>query len=348
LKILHCLFSRGFAGTERHVAELTAQQARQHSVTLVLAADCGDPGTGADIRSHLSPAVRVRCLPPLRQLLGLWSLLRAETPDIVHAHLGRASHRLALLQPNAGLVTTLHRRYRRWPHGRFDGVVCIAGWQRGTVTARHAAIDTIHNWTTPRAAIDQRRREQQRQALGVPQETFLYGAAGRLVPEKGFDVLLQAFERAAPAAGRLILFGDGPDRARLEALAPPGTIFAGYRPDLPAELALLDAFVLPSHHEPFGLVLLEAMAAGLKEAATASGGPLDILGPGHPFLVPAGDVAALARCLAQLPDAPPPAHDLSRFTLTGQSRRLEGFYRQVLDARRMADWRATGIAAQTR
>jgi len=89
---------------------------------------------------------------------------------------------------------------------------------------------------------------------------------GRLAAEKNLDVLLRAFEslKAADPSARLVLVGDGPERASLQ-LRCPEAHFAGLRrgDDLAAHYASADLFLFPSVTETFGNVVPEAMASGL-------------------------------------------------------------------------------------
>jgi glycosyltransferase involved in cell wall biosynthesis len=115
-------------------------------------------------------------------------------------------------------------------------------------------------------------------------------ALGRLHPNKGFDLLLEAL--AATREVTLWIAGDGPLRQRLERLATRlGIIgrvrFLGWREDVPRLLAAADLLVCPSLHEPLGNVVIEAWSAGLPVVATASDGPAGLIQDGESgILVP--------------------------------------------------------------
>ncbi|TMJ66535.1 MAG: glycosyltransferase [Alphaproteobacteria bacterium] len=115
-------------------------------------------------------------------------------------------------------------------------------------------------------------------------------AVGRLHPNKGFDLLLEAL--AATREVTLWIAGDGPLRPRLERLATRlGIIgrvrFLGWREDVPRLLAAADLLVCPSLHEPLGNVVIEAWSAGLPVVATASDGPAGLIRDGESgILVP--------------------------------------------------------------
>jgi glycosyltransferase involved in cell wall biosynthesis len=127
--------------------------------------------------------------------------------------------------------------------------------------------------------------------------TFLY--VGRLDPEKGLDILLEAF---ADVPGRLVLVGSGSEEARLRELAGDRVRFEAPRDrDGLVELyAAADVFVLPSRSEPWGMVLNEAATAGLPLVATEEVGAARDLVDANGFRVPAGDVTALRDALRRL------------------------------------------------
>jgi glycosyltransferase involved in cell wall biosynthesis len=123
-------------------------------------------------------------------------------------------------------------------------------------------------------------------------------AVGRLTPQKGFDVLLEAAAgwRDLDPMPLVAIAGDGPLagklRARAAALNVPA-VFLGHRDDIPARLAKAALFVLPSHWEGQPLVLQEALRAGAAIVATRVGGIPALTGEDAALLVPAGDARAL-------------------------------------------------------
>ncbi|GAC1429133.1 MAG: hypothetical protein NVSMB65_02460 [Chloroflexota bacterium] len=133
-------------------------------------------------------------------------------------------------------------------------------------------------------------------------------AIGRHVWNKGFDVLLRAYARVAREYGDvdLILAGDGPEHANLTALAINRAFVATY-------FRHCCFFVLPSLREPFGIVILEAMAAGKAVIVTRAGGVPEIIRHDHTgLLIPAGDDVALVTALEQLLRDPARATELGR------------------------------------
>ncbi|WP_040789536.1 glycosyltransferase family 4 protein [Neomegalonema perideroedes] len=137
---------------------------------------------------------------------------------------------------------------------------------------------------------------------------LVVGSVGALRPEKRFDRLLRVFSALAAERDdlRLLLVGDGPERAALEALAAKLGIarlveFAGAQSEVAPFYARMDAFALTSDTEQAPLALIEAMASGLPAAATEVGDVSAMLSPGNrPYVASADDETGLARRLAAL------------------------------------------------
>jgi sugar transferase (PEP-CTERM/EpsH1 system associated) len=152
-----------------------------------------------------------------------------------------------------------------------------------------------------------------RRALGLPPAGLVVGTVGRLVPVKDHLTLLAAFETIA--AGRqdvhLVVVGDGPERASLEARVREARLegrvwLLGRRRDVADLMGLFDVFVLSSVSEGLPLTIIEAMAAGLPVVATDVGGNSQaVRDQVTGYLVPPSDPAALARAIARLLDDPP-------------------------------------------
>ncbi|HEX6810786.1 MAG TPA: glycosyltransferase family 4 protein [Planctomycetota bacterium] len=149
------------------------------------------------------------------------------------------------------------------------------------------------------------RRAEARTAAGVGNE-FCLLFVGRLVQRKGVDVLLRALAASQRArSSRLLVVGEGAERAQLEQLAKELGIesqvqFLGEHADMAPFLACADAFVFPSRLEGLPNALLEAMASGLPSIATRIGGCLDVMTEQSGLLVPPDDVPALTVAIDSL------------------------------------------------
>jgi glycosyltransferase involved in cell wall biosynthesis len=107
--------------------------------------------------------------------------------------------------------------------------------------------------------------------LGIPEGSFVFGSAGRLVAQKNQSFLLRAFAEAFPSDGgeALLLVGEGPDRGMLERLVDelglaPRVKMLGRRDDMGALYAAMDCFCLPSTYEGLGIVAVEAQISGAQ------------------------------------------------------------------------------------
>ncbi len=186
-----------------------------------------------------------------------------------------------------------------------------------------------------------------RAGLGLPPHVRLVGFVGRLDTWKGVEVAGEAFARvrAADPTVHLAVVG-GPvrgkeafhDALRDRAARLPGVHWVGPRSDIPEVMADLDVLLAPSTlPEPYGLVLVEALASGARVVATDRGGPPEILAraaPGAGRLVPPGDVAATAAALADLLSGGlPPPGPARPVLLPPQPTDWAGLYAGVLDDR---------------
>ena len=132
------------------------------------------------------------------------------------------------------------------------------------------------------------------------------GAVARFSPEKGLDVLIEAFDRVR--RGRLVLIGDGDERSRLETLVKDRglvdrVLFAGWVTGPWTAQWAFDALVVPSRSEGFGLAVVEAMLAGIPVVATEVGGLPELIEQGRTgLLVPSDDPAAMAGAIIRVLD----------------------------------------------
>ena len=275
----------------------------------------------------------VRSLSPVgqwRALRALVRVMRAERPDVVHAHM-----------PISGFLA---RVAARWCGVRVVAYTChgflfsqpgpwwrralgfAVEWVGGRLTDIYTTVSTeeagvARRWWIHRGAVgvgngrdpalfrpDAAARVRVRAALGVAADAVVVVIVSRLVRHKGYPELLAAM-REVPGAelwvvGERLASDHGADMAGLFADAEQGAGLGGrlrllgYRGDVAAVLAAADAFVLPSQFEGLPMSVIEAMLTGLPVVATDISGPREQVVDGVTgLLVPVGDVGALAGAL---------------------------------------------------
>lgn len=193
------------------------------------------------------------------------------------------------------------RKEIRKAYRHLDALHCIteesAARYRQMLDAAHTQVKCIPNGTViPAEPAESRRRER------------AVVAAGHLVENKGMDRVIRAFALCAERFPdwRLEIYGKGPEeevlsRQIVDAGLHNRVFLCGETDDLPAVLRTSAIFALGSHHESFGMVLIEAMAQGLPCVAFDSEGPRALVAEGKVgHVVPQGDVEAFASALAGL------------------------------------------------
>lgn len=200
---------------------------------------------------------------------------------------------------------TVVRPYLRPILRRLDAHLAVAEVQKRKLVEvdglRDESVRVIYNGvdTAVYRPADTGERDGLRRELRIPTDAVVLVSVGSLKPIKGIDVLLDAFAPLAqrePRA-RLMIVGDGPDRAGLQARARELDVdarvaFLGLRDDVHALLRVADGLVLPSRTEALPTVVLEAMATGLPVVATDVGGVPEMVEPEKSGLLVAPENAA--------------------------------------------------------
>ncbi|HQT78627.1 MAG: glycosyltransferase family 1 protein [Rhodospirillales bacterium 20-64-7] len=273
---------------------------------------------------RLSPVAHVRAFR------ALVAILRAEKPDIVHAHMPISGFLARLAARVAGvphIAYTCHgflfnhaassppRRalslLMEWVAARYTDIFLTvseaeARDARRLHIAAHA--QAVRNGRDPAVfRPDPAARARIRAELGVPADRVVVIAVSRLVWHKGYPELAQAM-RSAPEAelwvvGQRLDTDRGPDMEAVLRGAGLGSRLRllGYREDIPALLAAADIFALPSRFEGLPMSVIEAMLTGLPVVATSVRGPDEQVIDGVTGLkAPPGDAAALGAALRRL------------------------------------------------
>lgn len=218
-----------------------------------------------------------------------WFGVTVSLDDFVHAR-------------HVPLAVRAYRAVQNWVARRASRIIVPSNYLKGIVAAwgiSEQKIEVVYN------SIELGRPG------AVPDDVaaldgFTAVTVARLVHWKHVDEVIAALKQVPEA--NLIIVGDGPERAALEALASgePRIVFTG---ELPNEQALTvmqrcDILVLNSSYEGMSHVLIEGLMLGLPIVATRAGGNGEVLAEGSGILIPVGDTAALARELRRLKDDP--------------------------------------------
>ena len=228
---------------------------------------------------------------------------------------------------------------------RLKAVICISQMVRNEIRAAFAIDDerlhVIYNGVDlerfhPRL---QAHRAEVRSSLGLSAETPLFLFVGSGYERKGVAALL----RQLPAGANLLVVGKDRRQARYEALAASLGIadrvrFAGPRKDVERLYGAADAFVFPTIYEPFGNVVLEAMACGLPVLTTSACGAGELVRAGeNGYVCDAFDERALADALHRLCNRehlaamrPAARTTAEAFSLGAMAERMVGLYRSLL------------------
>ena len=320
-KVVHVIApEHSGGGAESVIAALAAAQpASTHVVALNQLAAENDPPHPfpARLRERGVSASEIRSgrRQYAAEARALAELLERERADVVHSHgyHGDVVAWVATRRRPTARVATVHGYIRRnvKEHAfnvvdrailrRFDAVIAVSEPLRAELISSGVASRRVHlvenGLVRSGAQLD---RAAARARLGVPADARVCGWIGRLSPEKGPDLFLDALLRMP--AQHAVLIGDGPERAGLErrvadAGASERIRFAGFQPDAAALLPAFDALALTSRTEGTPMVILEAVAAGVPVVAFAVGGVPALLDETSGWVVEPGDVDAMARAI---------------------------------------------------
>ncbi|MGH3622390.1 MAG: glycosyltransferase [Sciscionella sp.] len=371
MKVLHVITGLGVGGAELQLRMLL-QHTRHEAEVLTLY----NPATVAEMIE--ADGVRVRNLrmtknTELSALLRLRRIIRDGRYDIVHVHLYRAcvyGRVAAKLAGTPVVVTTEHSigethiERRRMSPGVRALYLATDLCSHATIAVSEVVRSRLINWgvradkieVIPNGlafdglAFDPAGREAARDQFGIPRDAFVVGVLGRLDPYKRIDLAIQAAAPLLNEQCRMLIVGQGDDRARLEGVAAShgvsdGVVFAGYQADSTAMLSAIDLYVSSSEQETFGLSVLEALTNGMPALYTACPG-LDGISTDRARRVagtPEAFRAEIARAIGAEPQAREPVAAVrERYGIESVTGRIDELYERLARRERTGE-RASDI-----
>jgi glycosyltransferase involved in cell wall biosynthesis len=328
-RVLHVQKVAGISGSERHLLLLLPQlRERGWDVRFVMLHE-NEPGAEEFAEALTSAgvpldAVRLSTVADPRAFAKLLAVVRRHSPTILHTHLVHADfHGLPVgkLARVPVLVSTKHgfNPFRSWRAFALPDRALARLADLNIAISRGLALylAETEGFSADLFEIVHYGIEPGPDPPPPPDEPRLL-AVGRLIPIKGFDVLLRAFEKARSEVPQLSLeiAGTGPLERELRSSAPRGVTFLGRVSPVTPAMERAAIVVVPSRGEGFGMVALEASERGRAVIASSAGGLPEIVADGETgIVVPREDVDALAQAIVEL------ASDLPRAATMGAAAR---------------------------
>lgn len=340
-----------WGGIERYVLNLgEALQARGHQVWV----SC-PPGSPMQSRAKVPvEPIGLKSRLSMQAILRTAQVLRRHRVEVLHAHYSPdyvAAGIAAKLAKTPVRLMTRHLSTRWSPRkvrrnlALYDHIIAVSDATRAALMEYGVPADrlTVAKMGISGSFAPSQTREKTRNELGLTDGVFWVGSFGRLVPEKGVDVLIEALA-SLPDNFAAAIFGDGEARPSLEAQAQElgGRIkFFGQVSEVVDAMAAVDAIAIPSTwSEAFPQSALEAMALGQPIVASDIGGlPEQIQHERTGLLFPPRDASALAAAIRRCWEEPESARSWGlaaqciqreEYTVERFAERTEAVYRKLL------------------
>jgi sugar transferase (PEP-CTERM/EpsH1 system associated) len=359
MRILHVIESLEFGGAEKIVISLANSMVGTHEIAICCLKKIG--ALGPDLDRHIN----VFCLDkgegndyllPLR----LARLVRKGAYDLVHTHNWGAFLEggfAGVMARTPVLIHTVHGPYADYPETRGARVkISLRHFLERLVSRffyRIAAVsDAIGQYIVRDIRIDPRKVVTVHN--GIPADNghppakartgdVVFIAVGRLAEIKNHRLMLGAFRQVlvSGAPARLLIVGDGPERANIERYLEANRLedkvrLLGFRSDVGDLLREADVFILTSRYEGISIAMLEAMGAGLPVIATRVGGVPETVRDGKTgLLVGPDDLPGLAQAMRQLAESEESRREMGRrgrdflieeFSLAAMTERYRALY----------------------
>lgn len=299
MKIIHLISGNlGQGGAERLVMDLASAQARKgHDVTICSFRDYSGSYIDTDKRVKLHHFGKKKGISPRLPFI-ISSYLKQEAPDVVNCHLPAVFlyiihalrvcrkikffytiHSYPSIEEPRGWVRALRRHFIQKGILRF---IAISDSIKTSFDTLYSVSGTAMIYNGRKPLVHSERFEEVKKeisSLKKDENTLVFVSAGRLVQQKNFPLMLEAFRNLENENIVLLILGAG-NKEQYESIRPANAHVLGLRNNVADYMFCADAFCLSSRVEGFPITIIEAMSAGIPILSTRAGGVPDVVKDG--------------------------------------------------------------------
>jgi len=324
MKIIHIILSKDFAGSERYVTELINFQSQNHDCYLLKNINNQDP----QFVDKIDKKIKIFNIKNFFRSYQINKIIEEISPDIVHTHLGNSS-KLIKKSDKFKLVSTSLMNFKIKYYKNHDGIIVLNRTQEKIIKKDFKGkVKKIYLWTNlvKKGNLNNLNLKEK---LNIPIGSYVFGSIGRFHPQKGFDLLLEAFIRANLKNTYLILAGRHSENFKKYNSEKIKII--DHQQELDYFFNSIDCFVMPSRWEGFGLILLEAMVFKIPIISSVTEGNEEWISD-YPILTFQNENIAeltmllkkqrlIKNCIIE--------YDLGQFDYKKNSKEVENFYLSI-------------------
>ena len=255
LKIIHVILSKGFAGSEKYVVDLTSYQNKNHLVYVIIL------NKNKKLKNSLENKSKIYEVGSFFKKYNIKKIINKIKPQIVHTHLGEAA-KLVQKSSEYKTVATMHMNYKNKDYRNSDAIIVSNNTQYKEIKKKYSGeLFKSYLWVKlPKPEINKKKLIK---SLNLPKKNFIFGSIGRFHPQKGFDVLIECFKEMNLDDCTLILIGNGHEKYKFLETKNNNFKIIGHVKNVSNYFNLFDVGLFFSRWETFGYSLVEAMQFNL-------------------------------------------------------------------------------------
>ena len=251
IKVLHILISKGFAGTEKYLCDLTNYQSKFFDVSVIILKK------NVLLKKNIDKHIKIFQVIDFFKKIQITKIIDKSKPDIIHTHLSNAA-KCVQKSNKFKIIATVHMNFKKSILKNCDALIVSNNTQfKEAAKNFKGVLFKAYLWIRLKPIT--KSKLKLKNELRIPKKNIVFGSIGRFHPQKGFDLILKKFKQEAPKDSTLILIGNGYEEFKRKVKNCKNIILLGHIDNVSNYYNLFDVAVFASRWETFGFTLVEAM-----------------------------------------------------------------------------------------